>query len=216
MRVCFISRDGAALPEERALESVDLCVWGGIQQEICYEKELKGETSFFQAAALLSKRTSAIVVRGCITDTRGHKRKSALVAENGKLLGISDMLHVIDGGISSGASLRVYETRVGRMGVVVAEDLLFPGVIKSLALCGSDVIVCTFGRVESIHTVLARAHAYCFGVPILLCGSGYSLLAGADGNVAFASPVSPMMWEMHIQKQYHVVETRRGGKYTQT
>ena len=102
--------------------------------EVSYEKELKGESDFFEETALLSKAAKGVVVCGCVTDTRGHKRKSAVVAERGKLVGVSDMLNVIDGEVSAGAALRIYETKLGRMGVAVAEDILFPEVIKSLAL----------------------------------------------------------------------------------
>ncbi len=182
---------------------------GGI--EVSYEKELKGATTFFEEAATFSKRTKRVVICGCITDSRGHKRKSALVAENGRLLGVSDMLNVIDGGVGSGAALRVYETRAGRVGVAVAEDLLFPEVMKSLALCGSDFIVCPFGRVGSVHSVLLRASAYCNGLPVLFCGEGYGMLAEPSGQIAFATPLSPAFFEYKITKEYHLVETRRRG-----
>lgn len=182
---------------------------GGI--EVSYEKELKGETRFFEDAATFSKYTKSVVICGCITDSRGHKRKSALVAENGRLIGVSDMLNVIDGGMGSGAALRVYETRAGRVGVAVAEDLLFPEVIKSLAMCGSDFIVCPFGRVGSIHSVLLRASAYCNGLPVLFCGEGYAMLAEPSGKIAFASPLSPAFFDCKITKEYHLVETRRRG-----
>ena len=179
--------------------------------EVSYEKELKGESGFFEEAALLSKTAKGVVVCGCVTDTRGHKRKSAVVAESGKLIGVSDMLNVIDGAVGSGAILRVYETRAGRIGVAVAEDLLFPEVMRSLALCGSDFIVCPFARVESVHSVLLRASAYCNGLPVLFYGEGYSMLADPSGQIAFASPMSPAFFDCKITKEYHLVETRRRG-----
>ena len=195
--------------EEKA---VDIFLFGfNGEIEVSYEKELKGETRFFEEAATFSKRTKSVVICGCVTDSRGHKRKSALVAENGRLIGVSDMLNVIDGGLGSGAALRVYETRAGRVGVAVAEDLLFPEVIKSLALCGSDFIVCPFGRVGSVHSVLLRASAYCNGLPMLFCGEGYAMLAEPSGQIAFASPISPAFFDCKITKEYHLVETRRRG-----
>ena len=78
--------------------------------EVNYEKELKGESNFFSDVALLSKQLKNVVVCGCVTDLRGLKRKSAIVAENGKLLGVSDMLNAVDGATNGGAALRVYET----------------------------------------------------------------------------------------------------------
>ncbi len=211
MRVCLVSRGAlCAFKETYAEEKADITVFGfeGMG-EVSYERELKGETRFFEDAALLSKTCNNVVVCGCITDTRGHKRKSAVVAEQGRLSGVSDMLHVIDGEHGSGAALRIYETKVGKMGVAVAEDLRFPSVIKSLAVCGSDFIVCPCGEMGEIHSVLARAHAYCYGVPIIVCGKGYSAIADATGKITFATPQSPAYSDFCARKEYHLVETRR-------
>lgn len=211
MRVCLVSRGAlCALKDVYAEEKADITVFGFESMgEVSYERELKGETRFFEDAALLSKTHKNVVVCGCITDTRGHKRKSAVVAENGRLSGVSDMLHVIDGEMGSGAALRIYETKAGKMGVVVAEDLRFPSVIKSLAVCGSDFIVCPCGQLGEIHSVLARAHAYCYGLPVIVCGNGYSAIADATGKITFATPESPAFFELCLRKEYHLVETRR-------
>ena len=211
MRVCLISRGAlCAFKDTCTEEKADIVVFGFESMgEVSYERELKGETRFFEDAALLSKACQSVVVCGCVTDTRGHKRKSAVVAENGKLCGVSDMLHVIDGELGSGAALRIYETKAGKMGVAVAEDLRFPSVIKSLAVCGSDFIVCPCDQVGEMHAVLARAHAYCYGVPVILCGNGYSAIADAMGKITFATPQSPAFVELCIRKEYHLVETRR-------
>lgn len=211
MRVCLVSQGAlCALKDVCAEEKADIMVFGFESMgEVSYERELKGETRFFEDAALLSKTCKNVVVCGCVTDTRGHKRKSAVVAENGRLSGVSDMLHVIDGELGSGAALRVYETKAGKMGVAVAEDLRFPSVIKALAVCGSDFIVCPCGQVGEMHSVLARAHAYCYGIPILVCGNGYSAIADATGKITFATPESPAFADLCVRKEYHLVETRR-------
>ncbi|MBQ7879708.1 MAG: hypothetical protein IJ317_03565 [Clostridia bacterium] len=181
--------------------------------EVAYERELKGETRCFEDVATLSKQQKCVVVCGCITNARGHKRKSAIVAEQGKLIGVSDTLNVVDGEVASGATLRVYDTNAGKMGVVVADDLAFPEILKSLAVCGSDFIVCPFGRVASVHSSLVRAHAYCFGVPILFCGDGACMIADATGNIAFSSPQSPVSFDFETVKEYHLVQTRQRGLY---
>ena len=187
----------------------DLTIFGfNAVGEVSYEKELKGETCFFEELATLTKKDGGVAVCGCVTNSLGHKRRSAVVAENGRLLGVSDMLHVIDGELGSGALLRVYDTKIGKIGVAVADDLRFPDVIKALAVCGSDIIVCPNGIVSSIHTALLRAHAYCFGVPLLLCADGYAAIANPDGALALATPQSPQTVEIAVRKEYHLVETR--------
>ncbi len=214
MRICFVSGESVNAFKGKELSESDLIVFGfdGIR-EVNYERELKGESAYFEEVAKLSKTGKNIVVSGCITDTRGHKRKSAVVAECGQLMGVSDMLHAIDGECNSGAHLRVYETKVGKMGIAVAEDLYFPETLKALVLCGSDFIVCPFGEIRNeLQTVLLRANAFYLGVSIVLCGKGYCALANAKGELSFSSPQSPAYAEYEIEREYHLVERRRRGE----
>lgn len=213
MKIRFISRGGLA--DGQVCEDEELTIYGfGGLGEVSYDKELKGESDYFERAARLSKQTKGVVVCGCVTDTRGIKRKSALVAENGKLCGVSDMTHTIDGALTSGAGLRIYDTKIGKMGVAVAEDILFPEVMSALAACGSDFIVCPFGVLQgTMPQVLLRAYAYLHGVPIFLCGVGYSVAVGADGGVVMATPQSPTVFVFENRKEFHLVETRRRGVF---
>lgn len=214
MKIRFVGRDRLRrFRENYESEEEELLLFGfGGMGEVSYEKELKNESDEFEQIALLSKSSKGVAVSGCVTDTRGLKRKSAVVAENGKLLGVSDSLHVIDGAASAGASLRVYETKLGKMGVVVAEDLYFPEVIKALSLCGSDFIVCIFEKtVDGLTQAIVRSHAYLYGVPIFFCGVGYSMIADMGGSIAFSSAKSPVTTDFVNVKEYHLVETRRRG-----
>jgi hypothetical protein len=206
----FMNRMESGLPCSKDWEA-ELFVFAFQESvRVSYEKELKGESCFFEQAAKFSKKTKSVVVSGCVTDTCGHKRKSALVAQQGKLLGVSDMIHAVDGEVGSGASLRVYDTKIGRMGVAVAEDLIFPEVIRSLAVCGSDFIVCPFGKVGQMQSVLLRANAYSYGVPIVFCGEGYAMIAEASVEITYALPDCGVV-ELKNKKEYHLVETRRRG-----
>lgn len=209
MKIEFVSKGEVGELQEREGELILFSMEG--MQEVSYEKELKGETNYFEKGARLSKKREGVVVCGCLTDTRGYKRKSAFVAQDGKILGVSDALHVLDGEASPGGSLRVYETKLGRMGVVVAEDLFFPEVIQSLALCGSDFIVCIFGKgdLERLQSIL-RAYASLYGVPLCFCGVGDCMIVDCNA-LTFSSSESPVITEFTPTKEYHLVETRRRG-----
>ena len=214
MTVRFVGR-GMVTDAQESCENVreELTLYGfGGLGEVSYDKELKGESDCFERVARLSKQTKGVVVCGCITDTRGMKRKSALLAEDGRLCGVSDMTHSMDGAVSPGAGLRVYDTKIGKIGMAVAEDILFPEVVSALVSCGSDFIVCPYGTVTDTRTqVLLRAYAYLYGTPILLCGIGYSIMVEADGTVAFATPQSPAVFALKNRKRYHLVSTRCKG-----
>ena len=216
MEVCFISQEDVSSFRKRRLEKkAELFLFGfnGIG-EVNYEKELKGETTFFEELALLSKEKNGVVVSGCITNTRGHKRRSALIAERGRVCGVSDMLYPMDGECSSGAALRVYDTKAGKMGILIGNDLYFPDLIKNLVVCGSDFILCPFGKViDEVPSILLRAYSYCYGVPILLCGEGYAMLADGRGGLTFASPDSPSFARLDKIREYHLIELRKRGRF---
>ena len=196
--------------ERQGKNNIALTAFAFQDEEVCYERELKGETCCFEEVATLSKQDKNLVVCGVVTNTHGHRRKSAIVAENGRILGVSDMLHAVDGEVHSGAFLRVYDTKIGRVGVVVAEDLYDSETLKTLSVCGCDFIVCPFEEVEEgIPSLLIRAYAFHSGVPILFCGKGYAMIADVDATLAFASPLSPIQVNFSVKKEFHLFETRR-------
>ena len=219
MRVCFVS--GHTVGEclrfsKRAGAGLHLFGFLGIG-EVSYQQELKGETEYFENVAKLSKEEKAGVVVGCVTDAKGIKRKSAVVAENGRILGVSDMMNVIDEQVNCGAEMRIFDTGLGRMGVVVGDDLFFFDTVRALCLCGSDFIVCTCDEgMDCTAMVMARAYAFACGVPILFCGVRYSFWANALGELEFACPQSPFVYEGCIQKEYHLVSTRTRGMRKRT
>lgn len=216
MRICFVSRGSVnSFWDDYGGSDADILFFGFQSLgEVDYRRELKGETGYFEDVAILSKECRNVVVCGCTTDTCGLKRKSAVVAENGRILGVSDMLNAVDGQVSSGAGLRVYETGAGRLGLAVAEDLYFPEILRTLAVCGSDYILSPFGALSGFtESVLMRAAAFSYGVPVCLCGAGYSQIADVTGDTLFASPESPVEFCLEKKQEYHLIETRRRGFY---
>lgn len=217
MRIEFVTRGTLNEYAERigaSCADVLMFSFQGIDEIVSYERELKGETSYFEDVAILSRESQNVVVSGCITDTRGILRKSAVIAENGKILGVSDMLNVVDGEYNCGAMSRVYETKIGRIGIVVADDLYFPDVAKSLSVCGSDYLLCPMtGSVHGIEKKLICASSFFFGVPSCLCAEGYAFCSGIDGESVFASPKSPVETDISKGKEYHLVESRHKGFY---
>lgn len=217
MRVSFVGQGGpsdclqsSGETAVRECKKNELTIIAFTGKEVCYERELKGETQVFEDVAMLSKRDKRLVIYGVITNTHGHRRKSAIVAENGRILGVSDMLHAMDGETHSGAYLRVYDTKIGRVGVAVAEDIYDFDTVKTLSVCGCDFIVCPFESVQdSTCAVLLRAYAFTSGVPILFCGRGYAMIADVDATLAFASPISPVCVDFTVKKEFHLLETRR-------
>ncbi|MGN0823291.1 MAG: nitrilase-related carbon-nitrogen hydrolase [Candidatus Gallimonas sp.] len=215
MRICFVS-DGDLndYEEKHAGANADVvCFTFRALGRVSYERELRGETSLFEDAALLSKVEQNVVVCGCYTDARGIRRKSVVVAERGRILGVSDMVNCIDGEeYRCGAGIKIYETKVGKIGVVVAEDLYFPQVLQTLSLCGAELAICIFEELnETLEQTLMRAEAFFYGLPVCMCAYGYAQAADVSGRICFASPESPCIYEPEQTKEFHLVETRQRG-----
>lgn len=215
MRICFVSGgDLNAYGEKQADFAADIvCFSFTALGEVSYEKELKGETSLFEDIALLSKEGKNVVISGCYSNSRGIKRKSVVVAELGRILGVSDMVNRLDSSeYRAGAGVKIFDTQVGKIGIVVAEDLYFPQVFETISLCGADFTLCIFEELnESLEQVLIRANAYTYGVPVCLCAHGYAEAADIAGRLSFASPESPCIFQLEREQEYHIVETRRRG-----
>lgn len=210
MRICFVTKGGLdAVGEEAGADIV--CYPLSALGEVSYERELKGETSLFEAVAMRSKMLRCTVVGGCYTDARGIRRKSAVVAERGRLLGVSDLVNRIDGSaFGAGAGVKVYETAAGRLGVVVGEDLYFPKVIETLSLSGADAVLCLFEELsEGLELTLIRAHAFFYGLPVALCAFGYAAVADPEGRLYFASPAPVGRVTLPKEREYRLIETRR-------
>ena len=210
MRICFVTKGGLdAVGEEAGADIV--CFPLSALGEVSYERELKGETSLFEAVAMRSKALRCTVVGGCYTDARGIRRKSAVVAERGRLLGVSDLVNRIDGSaFGAGAGVKVYETAAGRLGVVVGEDLYFPKVVETLSLSGADAVLCLFEELsEGLELTLIRAHAFFYGLPVALCAFGYAAVADPEGRLFFASPAPVGRVTLPKEREYRLIETRR-------
>jgi predicted amidohydrolase len=217
MRIGFLT-DGKLSDFEKykQAQTAELCCFAfGSVGEVNYEKEVRGETNEMEEVALFSRHFSCVAVVGCYTDTKGIKRKSAIVADKGKILGVSDMTHGLDGdGYKCGSGVRVYDTSAGRIGVLVGQDVYFSELTASLARCGGETIVCAYEQTgENIEQVLLRADSFRYGVTMCMCARGYAQIADPSGKIAFASPLSPVWSETDGRREYHLVETRRRGFY---
>lgn len=180
---------------------------------VSYKKELSGETEYFADVARLSKTLSSVVISGADTDTYGVFRHSAVIADKGRLLGVTDSCYTIgDGEFSSGGGLRVYQTSRGRIGLIVCEDLYFFETAKTLALCDVDIIFCLFKQVENyMPRIMLRANAFSNGVAMALVANDYACLTDIRGNIKAESRADLLKAQIRIEKDYHQIGVRRRG-----
>lgn len=210
MVFCVVT-DGE-VSEKRVLPECDIAVFGfqGLG-EVSFERELKGNSEKFEESARLSKKSECGLICGCKTDSRGIIRKSAAVADRGRLLGISDMNHVIDGEpFNSGSSLGFYKLNGCKIGLCIENDVLFPDTVKSLTMCGCNAIVAVMEEVKEASPLLIRAYAYLYGVPVVMCAGKMAYFADTTGAIATSSQ-SETLFEVSPKNRYHLVTTRIKG-----
>ena len=204
---------GGSIGDINSLPECDLAVLGFQSLgEVDYERELKGETEKFEEAARLSKKFSCGLICGCRTVSRGLLRKSCAVADRGKLLGISDMTHVLDGEeYKSGSSLGLYKVNGLKVGVCIENDLLFPDTFKSLSSCGCNVMIVVMEEVrDNMPALLIRAYSFLYGVPVIMCAGKTAYFADISGAIA-TSTQACTLFEVSPKNEYHVVTTRLKG-----
>ncbi len=219
MDLCFVTSDSLNSAWQNKLDSFDkggVIVFGfnGLGL-VSYKKELQGETEYFQDVAKLSRQTAGVVICGCDTDTYGVFRHSAVIADKGKLLGVTDMAHSIDESeFVAGGSLRVYDTSAGKIGLLIMEDLFFPETARVLTLCDADIIICIFKTLQgSIEQVMLRSGAFANGVAMAMCAKNYACIADIRGNVSLASGSDIVKAKVKIEKDYRLISSRRRGIY---
>lgn len=213
MKICVVT--GKRKQTAVRLPKCDLALFGfGALGVVDYESELDGKSEKFEQAAKLSQAAHCGVLCGCITNSRGMLRKSVAVAANGKLLGISDMLHVLDGEeYKSGGTLGVYTLCGYKVGLCIDNDLYFPEVIKTCAVCGCNIVAVHSESVaDGIPPMLIRAYAYLYGMPVVLCAGGNAYFADVNGVLA-SSNQDVAMFETTPKNCYRLVTTRRRGLF---
>ena len=207
MKVCVVTDGGGRLPE------CDLALFGFNRLgEVDSESELWGGSDKFEEAPRLPRAASCGVVCACKTVSRGVRRKSAAVADRGKLLGIADMNHVFGGEeYKSGACLGLYSVGGYKVGVCIENDLYFPEGVRALSACGCNVIVAVTEELTGfMPPLLIRAYAYLYGVPVVMCAGKTAYFAETSGEVAGSNqPVS--LFETDPKNCYRLVGTRVRG-----
>lgn len=219
MKICFVTdgtvKDFAAKTADLYLKADILIFNAEGMGSVSYGKELTGETESFQEIAALSKKMGCVIIAGCDTETYGVMRRSALICEKGKILGVSDMAHTIDeSNYVSGGGFRVYETEIGKIGLLVQEDLYFPETLRVLTLCDADIIVNVFKEIKNhIPVLMARSGAFANGVAVLCCACNYAFIADVKGELLYSTPKKISEIEFSVEKDYHLIQARRKGCY---
>ena len=181
--------------------------------KVSYKHELSGAENKLPELSSFSRKTKKVIIAGAITDNYGILKQSLIIAENGKLLGISDMTISLGGtNFSSGGAFKVYQTGAGRIGLLVGDDIINLDGVKAMALCDADLIVSVVSTEEKPqYNFLIRAYAYLFGVPIMLLSKTGVIASDMSGEICGKSIENTANLIIPTQKQYLLVKSKRRG-----
>lgn len=212
MRVCLVNEGKLLGLEEKLTDEFDVLVISSIGR-VSYTNEIEGRSGRFRHVARLSADFHCVVFCGCETEAKGIVRKSVLIADHGKIVGIADMTHSIDHTYDAGTTLRLYDTAIGKIGILVGEDLYFPETVKLLSDGGADLAISIYGAMQGIERNLLCAYSFCYGIPFCFVAEGYSIISSIEGTISFSTSNSPSFEGLELTKQYHLIETRQKGFY---
>lgn len=212
MLICFLfSESVCSIEAEKYRADVFLLPFSSLG-EVNFDDEIAGRSEKLKNLARLSKKLSAAVICGCYTDIKGIKRKSAVAASRGKIIGVADGIACDDKKFRPGAGIKIFDFPAGKIGVAVGEDVMQPDVIKTFAACGCAAALCPFETLSSAAPItIVRAHALVYGITICLTANNYSFAAAPSGEAAFASDKSGFVYEFSPTNEYRLRERKTRG-----
>lgn len=165
------------------LNDCQLMVCGyGVLGNLDLIEELKGNTNVIRAIAKVSADSKTVAVAGINATLYQRIYRSAIVIDNGKILGISDMVHTLEIGFDSGRSLRVYDTSLGKFGVLVGDDIMFPECARALRLQGAEMIFHITPKKSYSQQIAVSANALFNGIPILTVSRNDTMAYNLNGE----------------------------------
>ena len=181
--------------------------------KVSYKYELSGVESKLPTLSNLSKKAKGVVIAGAVTDNYGILKQSVIIADNGKLLGISDcVLGYENSPYQVGGSFKVYNTSACKIGVVVGDDIKNFDGVRSMSLCDADIIVAITPLEEKPqYNFLIRTYAYLFGVSILLLTKTGVIASDSLGEICAKSVEDKANLIIPVKRQYVAYKSKRRG-----
>jgi len=130
------------------------------------------------------------VVGGTLTHRRGRYYNTAVMQDpEGRVIASYDKTHLPPAEarcIAPGADLPVFDTPIGKIGLLICWDIVFPEPFAVLALKGAQIVFQpTFGHWHESDDVTARSRAMDWSVPVAVSmWGGCACIIDAAGNFA--------------------------------
>ena len=121
------------------------------KEVISLEDELGGRSHIFKSICHISKQKNLLYALPCHLGLGDKLFNSIVLAEGGKLIGTSDMTHG-DGKYALSSSFVIHDTRYGKVGVLIDEDVSYFECGRILSLMGAEILLCIGGNRRMAHS----------------------------------------------------------------
>ena len=152
---------------------------------------------YVQRIAAICRRYRMHVAGGTVTRSRGRFHNTALLQDPaGRIIAAYHKTHLPKEEvkcIAPGNDLPVFDTLLGRIGMLICWDIVFPEPYAVLALKGAELIIQpTFGHWDESHDVTARSRAIDWCVPLVVSmWGGCACIIDRDGSFAARTGHAP-------------------------
>ncbi len=181
--------------------------------KVSYKHELSSSENKLPNLCNFSKKVKGVVIAGAITDNYGILKQSIIIADSGKLLGISDtVLGYENSPYQVGGSFKVYQTSACKIGTIVGDDIKNFDAVRSMSLCDADIIIAITSTEEKPqYNFLIRTYSYLFGVPVLLLSKTGVLASDIHGEICAKSIESNANLMIPVKREYTLCKFKRRG-----
>lgn len=181
--------------------------------KVSYKYELSGAENKLPMLSNFSKKVKGVVIAGAITDNYGILKQSIIIADSGKLLGISDtVLGYENSPYQVGGSFKVYQTSACKIGTIVGDDIKNFDAVRSMSLCDADIIIAITPTEEKPqYNFLIRTYSYLFGVPVLLLTKTGVLASDNYGEICAKSIENNANLMIPVKREYTLCKFKRRG-----
>lgn len=178
--------------------------------------ELSGDSDDFKRLALYSAQNKLIIIMLFRAKIYKKQYLSAIVIDNGKILGVSDMTHRVSAEmlLDRGQAYRIYDTASGVIGVIVGDDIFFPEVARTEVLAGARLLISLSSfRMDNTVAIAVKSASLFNGVNSLYITADECGLVGLYGNIIERNTDFYSFYEIEPQYDNKLIRARRAEIY---
>lgn len=159
-------------------------------QRFCADAIDEAYDRYVQRVGAVCREYGMHVVGGTMTHRRGRFHNTAIMQDpTGRVIAAYHKTHLPKGedkSVAAGGELPVFDTQIGKIGMLICWDIVFPEPYAVLALKGAELIIQpTFGHWDEPHDVTARSRAMDWSVPLVVSmWGGCACIIDHEGNFA--------------------------------